>query len=126
MNEKYDAIVIGSGACGGWASMQLAQAGMKVLMLDGRKRLDIVTERPMGNLRNSPVNHLDILYRDDLRRRRLSQAVFEAFGFYLVIDNTSPATLSVAMARTLLNNPVQEKSHTEETIQYFRGCTPNR
>jgi choline dehydrogenase-like flavoprotein len=34
MNEKFDAIVIGSGACGGWASMELAQAGMKVLMLE--------------------------------------------------------------------------------------------
>ncbi|MFL6448626.1 MAG: GMC family oxidoreductase [Bryobacteraceae bacterium] len=34
MAEQYDAIVVGSGACGGWASMALAQAGMRVLMLE--------------------------------------------------------------------------------------------
>lgn len=32
--KKYDAIVVGSGACGGWAAMELSQAGMQVLMLE--------------------------------------------------------------------------------------------
>lgn len=34
MAITYDAVVVGSGACGGWASMELAKAGMKVLMLE--------------------------------------------------------------------------------------------
>jgi choline dehydrogenase-like flavoprotein len=34
MPKVYDAIVVGSGACGGWAAMQLSQAGMRVLMLE--------------------------------------------------------------------------------------------
>ena len=34
MAKVYDAIVVGSGACGGWAAMELSKAGMKVLMLE--------------------------------------------------------------------------------------------
>lgn len=34
MKNVFDAIIVGSGACGGWAAMQLSQAGMKVLLLE--------------------------------------------------------------------------------------------
>jgi choline dehydrogenase-like flavoprotein len=34
MPKSYDAIVVGSGPCGGWAAMELSKAGMKVLMLE--------------------------------------------------------------------------------------------
>jgi choline dehydrogenase-like flavoprotein len=40
MPIQYDAIVVGSGACGGWAAMQLTQAGMKVLMLEAGSMVD--------------------------------------------------------------------------------------
>ncbi len=40
MAEQYDAVVVGSGACGGWASMALAQAGMRVLMLEAGSAID--------------------------------------------------------------------------------------
>jgi glucoside 3-dehydrogenase (cytochrome c) catalytic subunit len=37
---EYDAIIVGSGACGGWACMQLAQAGWKVLLLEAGSQID--------------------------------------------------------------------------------------
>ncbi len=36
----FDAIIVGSGACGGWAAMQLTQAGMNVLMLEAGSPID--------------------------------------------------------------------------------------
>ena len=32
--ERYDAIVVGSGATGGWAAMDLAQAGLRIALLE--------------------------------------------------------------------------------------------
>ncbi len=40
MPSGYDAVVVGSGACGGWAAMQLTQAGMKVLLLEAGSAVD--------------------------------------------------------------------------------------
>jgi choline dehydrogenase-like flavoprotein len=39
MPKVYDAIVVGSGACGGWAAMELASRGMKVLMLEAGSKV---------------------------------------------------------------------------------------
>jgi len=45
MAEKiYDAIVVGSGANGGWAAKELCEAGMEVVMLEAGRRLDPATD----------------------------------------------------------------------------------
>jgi choline dehydrogenase-like flavoprotein len=38
--QTYDAVIVGSGACGGWACMQLAQAGFKVALLEAGSEID--------------------------------------------------------------------------------------
>jgi choline dehydrogenase-like flavoprotein len=40
MAKTYDAIVVGSGACGSWAAMELTRAGMQVLMLEAGAAVD--------------------------------------------------------------------------------------
>lgn len=44
MAKRYDAIVVGSGACGGWAAMELSTRGMQVLMLEAGAHIDPATE----------------------------------------------------------------------------------
>ena len=44
LTRTYDAIVIGSGAAGGMAAHVLTSRGMKVLMLEAGKKLDIEKE----------------------------------------------------------------------------------
>jgi len=38
--KTYDAIIVGSGACGGWAAMELTKKGMDVLMLEAGAHVD--------------------------------------------------------------------------------------
>ena len=53
LTRTYDAIVIGSGAAGGMAAHVLTSQGLKVLMLEAGKKLDI----DCGELRQGkPVN----------------------------------------------------------------------
>ncbi len=45
--ERYDVVIIGSGAAGGMAAYALTKAGVKVLMLEAGRNYDPVTETPM-------------------------------------------------------------------------------
>ena len=46
MPENYDAIVIGSGISGGWAAKELCEKGLKVLMLERGRPLNILQTMP--------------------------------------------------------------------------------
>jgi choline dehydrogenase-like flavoprotein len=44
MEKKYDVAIVGSGACGGWACMSLAQSGFKVVLLEAGSHIDTYKE----------------------------------------------------------------------------------
>ena len=39
-DQTYDAIVVGSGISGGWAAKELAEKGLKVLMLERGRNIE--------------------------------------------------------------------------------------
>lgn len=40
MSAVYDAIVVGSGATGGWAALELSKAGLSVMVLEAGRALN--------------------------------------------------------------------------------------
>src|SRR6476620_5952685 len=57
-SDRWDVIVVGSGAAGGMAAFQLAMAGIKVLLLEAGRMIDVRTEyRTMEWPYASPRRH---------------------------------------------------------------------
>ena len=68
--DVFDVVIVGSGAAGGMAAHELSLAGAKVLMLEGGRDYDPITETPMfqtqedAPLRASSTPHKDMGYYD--------------------------------------------------------------
>src|SRR5881296_3211701 len=43
-SEAYDAIIVGSGATGGWAAKELAEAGLRVIVIEAGRKVDAEKE----------------------------------------------------------------------------------
>lgn len=106
------------------AHLTLLVRRTQVEILDGQRRLMLVDPRPIGNLRSTATNHLQALFRDDGRRRILSNATKEAFGLYLVLDPTDGGQLKVAMSRELPGTPDEERSLSPAAIEFFSHAIP--
>ena len=50
MTQRYDVIIVGSGAGGGMSAYELTRRGLKVLMLEAGRNYDPLTETPMFNI----------------------------------------------------------------------------
>ena len=92
MAKIYDAIVVGSGACGGWAAMELAKAGMQVLMLEAGSPVN-----PAKDFQHRFLYELD--YRGQGKPGELRRYSGNERNYRIMLDNqenpytTAPGTL---------------------------------
>jgi len=79
IDKKFDAIVVGSGASGGWACKRLAEAGLKVALLEaGRPQLDtnFSEHKPAFSLKYRNMT------REIISKTRPVQSVFDVCNEY--------------------------------------------
>lgn len=58
-NNKYDAIVVGSGISGGWAAKELTEKGLKVLLLERGKNIEHIKDYVNANKEKWDYPHRD-------------------------------------------------------------------
>src|SRR5579883_1536192 len=92
MAKTYDAVIVGSGACGGWAAMELTRAGMQVLMLEAGSAVD-----PLKDFHHTFLYQMD--YRGQGKPGLLRRYSGSERNYRIMIDNeenpytTTPGTV---------------------------------
>jgi choline dehydrogenase-like flavoprotein len=92
MPTTYDAIIVGSGACGSWAAMELTKAGLKVLMLEAGAHIE-----PARDFHHTFLYQLD--YRGQGKPGFLRKYAGSERNYRIMLDNeenpytTSPETV---------------------------------
>lgn len=94
----------------------------QVLMLNGQNRIGLINDQSGGDLQLAGAGSFHVLFRDDDKRKRLSEIVFRAFGMHLVVDPTALGQLRLRFSRVPAS-PQLERSLSEEAIQFHRDAT---
>lgn len=88
------------------------------LILDGRNRIDLVSQQSGGDLQQSPQSSFQVLFRDDVKRREVRRIVAEAFGSYFAIDPTNLGQLRIRLSHRAPASDLEERGIHAEAVQF--------
>ncbi len=92
-NNKYDAIVIGSGISGGWAAKELCEAGLKTLVLERGRDVKHLVDYPTALSNSWDLPHRGRMTNDSLEANPIVDKCYaynEATQHFFVKDNEHP------------------------------------
>jgi len=91
--EKYDAIVVGSGISGGWAAKELCEKGLKTLVLERGPNVNHITDYPTTNMAPWDFKHRGAETQDDIENYQVQSTTYaftEATKQFFVNDKENP------------------------------------
>ena len=96
----------------------------KSLLLDGATRLALLKDQLGGDLKLPARTVVQALLLNDQQRNKWRHSIFEALGWYPVLDPTDLQKISVSLSREAPRIPLIERSFTEEALNFFKKCVP--
>ena len=96
----------------------------RMLFLDGKTRIDLVMERPVGDLQQAPQNTLQTLFCDNAKRESVRVVLYDAFGEHFVIDPTKIGTLRIRMASIPPPNEETERGIHDAAVAFHADAAP--
>ncbi|MEQ9618497.1 MAG: AAA family ATPase [Deltaproteobacteria bacterium] len=93
------------------------------LILDGKNRINLINEQEAGDLQH-PQTSFQVLFSDDSKRQEVRRIIFDAFGYYFVIDPTKLGRFRLRLAYYYPQDIRQERGIDEEAVSYHSKAMP--
>jgi hypothetical protein len=88
------------------------------LILDGRSRINLVSDQAGGDLQQQPQNSLQVLFKDDHKRQEVRRIIYEAFGEYFVVDPTNLGQLRIRLSAHAPSNDAEERGLDDNAVKF--------
>jgi ABC-type cobalamin/Fe3+-siderophores transport system ATPase subunit len=93
-----------------------------LMILEGQRRLDMVGSQPLGDLSLSPISSLQVLFRDDAKRKEVRRIIKDATGLYFVVDPTYAGNARIRFSKVPPPSEQLERQLDEEAIAFFSAA----
>ncbi len=91
---------------------------IKTLRLDGERRIHLINESGGGDLQDHPQNTLQILFRNNHKRKEVRRIIYESFKKYFVVDPTNLGLLRIRLSDIPPKSETQERGLDEESVDF--------
>lgn len=88
------------------------------LILDGRNRINLVSEQPAGDLQQIPETSFQVLFQNDKKRAEVRRIIRDAFELFFVIDPTCLGRLRIRLASREPITDAEERGIHDEAVKY--------
>jgi hypothetical protein len=96
----------------------------RTLKLDGRQRINLVSEQHAGDLHSRPTTSLGVLFRDDPKRHEVRRIIAEAFGLHFVIDPTNLGLFRIRLSPRPPKSDLEERGIHDEALRFHADALP--
>jgi energy-coupling factor transporter ATP-binding protein EcfA2 len=96
------------------------------LSLGGGDRLGLLGDQPIGNLNELPGSSFQKLHRDDAKREKFRQLLFNSFQSYPVFDTTNGSKIHLRWSPVPPPDNDVERSQTNHALRFFSSLPPEK
>ncbi|MBN2434248.1 MAG: ATP-binding protein [Spirochaetes bacterium] len=94
------------------------------IILNGQNRINLVSEKPGGDLQESPHNSFQALFQSEKKRKEVRRVSNDAFDSYLVIDPTNLGKLRLRLSKKPPANILEEQGVHPDAVKFHSEALP--